>query len=285
MDLCGVVELRERKACAEAYAAGTVINALSTGKGSAFALNIRTRVEVRESGENLLISDGKKSGSQVVEEVLNVLGIERNFEVRVESDIPRGSGLGSSSAFVNALILALCRAEGIELEPAEVLRLNAKVSLKCGISYTGAMDDAAASLLGGFVVTDNEKMELLRHDIDFNESRAIILIPNWSRKNVSLEIMRKGNLNTVRLAFELAVKGHYCEAMKLNTEYCCSLLNYSTKPVEIAEKAGLCAGLSGNGPAYVAYGNPEGMKKIIKEWSDFGRVVLTTIPKKPCFGI
>lgn len=270
-------------ACAEAYAAGTVINALSTGKGSAFALDIKTRVEVKESSETWIFSDGKKYKTQIVEKILEKLGIDGTFEVIVESNIPKGSGLGSSSAFVNALLLALCRAKGLKPEPAEILKINASVSLSCGISYTGAMDDAAASLLGGFVVTDNKKMKLIRHDVNVKKCRAAVLLPKWGRKDVSLEKMQSGKVEIVERAFELAVKGKYCEAMKLNSEYCCNILGYSTEPVKIAEKANLCAGLSGNGPAYVAYGSSDEIKNVIEEWSNFGKVIITTIPKKSVF--
>ncbi len=212
------------------------------------------------------------------------LKVDGAVEARVESNIPRGSGLGSSSALVNALILALCRLFELEVSPLEILRMNARVSLRCGISFTGAMDDAGASLLGGFVVTDNEKMELIRHDAEeMRGNRAAILIPNWGRKEVTLEKMRSGDTSIVEAAFELARDGMYCEAMKLNSDYCCAVLNYPDEPVRIAEKAGLCAGLSGNGPTYVAYGTSQGLGKIIGEWMGFGKVILTTIPKNPSY--
>ncbi len=269
----------------EAYAAGTVINALSTRKGSAFALNLKTRVEVTPDEKTYVVKDGEARSSMVVEEVLSKLEINANVRVKVESNIPTGCGLGSSSAFVNALIVALCRMEEIELKAEEILKLNAEVSKKCGISYTGALDDAAASLLGGFVVTDNEKLKILRRDErDFlRENKAAVLIPKWGRKDVSIEKMRKGNVEIIESAFELAMEGLYCEAMRLNSDYCCAILGYDEKPVRIAEKADLCAGLSGNGPAYVAYGSMENLSRIIGEWTRFGKVILTTIPEKPCY--
>ncbi len=265
-----------------AYAAGTVVNALSTGKGSAFALNIKTVTKVNWSDKTTLTSNGVEMKPEVVEIALEHLEIKKSVEVNVKSNIPKGSGLGSSSAFVNSLLVALCRLEGIEIDPIEIVKLNAKISLECGISFTGAMDDAAASLLGGFVVTDNEKMELLRHDKI--ESRAVILIPNWGRKEVTIEKMRR-NPEIVKSAVELALEGLYCEAMKLNSEYCCSVLGYDVEPVKIAEKSNLCAGLSGNGPAYVAYGSSADICRILGEWTKFGKVILTTIPKKSALDI
>jgi len=275
--------LKTSKASAEAYAAGTVVNALSTGKGSAFALNVRTRAEVEKSDELELLSDGKQVSPEILKAILEKLGIDESVKARVESNIPRGSGLGSSSALVNSLILAVCRLFGIELEDVEILRLNAKVSLECGMSFTGAMDDAGASLLGGFVVTDNESMELIRHDVEERGSRAAILLPRWGRSEVSLEKMRSGDTSIVDAAFELAREGLYCEAMKLNSDYCCAILGYPDEPVRVAEKAGLCAGLSGNGPAYVAYGTSQALGKIMGEWTKFGRVILTTIPRVPSY--
>ncbi len=269
------------KATGVAYAAGTVINALSLGVGSAFALNLKTITEVEKSKETVLVSDGLKSKSQIVETALEYLGIKEGVTVKVKSSIPKSSGLGSSSAFVNSLLLALSKLFDLDFDPIEIVKINAKISLDCGISYTGAMDDAAASLLGGFVVTDNKKLELLRHD-KIN-SRAAILIPPWNRKKIDVDKMRHGETEIIKSAIDLALEGMYCEAMKLNSDYCCAILGYDTTPVRLAEKSNLCAGLSGNGPAYVAFGSSVDICRLLGEWTKFGKVILTTIPSDPAF--
>jgi galactokinase len=66
---------------------------------------------------------------------------------RVDADLPRGAGLGSSGAFEVAVALALCAAAEFELEPLELARACQRaeeraVGVPCGIL------DQAASLLG-----------------------------------------------------------------------------------------------------------------------------------------
>ncbi len=147
---------------AKAFAAGTIVNALATNYGSAFALDLVTNVKLRfenDLKENIVYEDGKKVKNQIVDRLLTA--IKKKAIVEIESKIPRQSGLGSSSAFMNALILAIFKELNEELNAHTILTMNARISLEMGISYTGAFDDASASLLGGIVVTNNSKMKIL----------------------------------------------------------------------------------------------------------------------------
>jgi len=172
---------------AKAYAAGTVLNALPTGIGSAFGIEMMTAVKLKPSEEIRVIVNGTERKSIVAQRILLSMGIMA--EVFVESEIPSGSGLGSSSAFVNALICAVKKMRGEELNAFDILRSNARFSIEAGISYTGAFDDASASLLGKFVVSDNRKMRLIRID-DF-EGYSAVLIPEFGRAEVDWKRLRE----------------------------------------------------------------------------------------------
>jgi len=261
---------------AKAYAAGTVLNALPTGIGSAFGIEMMTAVKLKPSEEIRVIVNGTERKSIVAQRILLSMGIMA--EVFVESEIPSGSGLGSSSAFVNALICAVKKMRGEELNAFDILRSNARFSIEAGISYTGAFDDASASLLGKFVVSDNRKMRLIRTD-DF-EGYSAVLIPEFGRAEVDWKRLRE-NANDVKKAVGEAIKGNYCEAMRFNTEYICRILGY---PLEIAEKGwkkGFCCGLSGNGPSYVAFGSKSEMEELGELWSDYGKVYVRKIANNP----
>ncbi|WP_202318442.1 shikimate kinase [Archaeoglobus neptunius] len=261
-----------------AYAAGTVLNALATGKGSAFGIEIKTTVKLKpeEDKEISITLNGRKIKSFVAERILRAENI--GGEVVVKSEIPGGSGLGSSSAFVNALLIALYKFRDFEINAHEILKTNARVSLETGISYTGAFDDAAASLLGGFVVSDNIGMKLYRWDRP--KFHAAVLIPEFTRGKVNWREIRK-NSAEVQPAFEYALDGNYCRAMRKNTEYYCRMIGY---PLEIAEagwKVNVCCGLSGNGPAYVAFGSKSEMKSIAEVWRPYGKVIVRKVPDSP----
>ncbi|AEA47926.1 shikimate kinase [Archaeoglobus veneficus] len=266
------------KASARAYAAGTVINALATGIGSAFGIELETRVSVsfeEDLKHSVLYLNGVEIDASVVEKALRHFG---KAVVEVESEIPRRSGLGSSSAFMNALITAAFKAFNQELDAYKILTANARTSLECGISYTGAFDDASASLLGGLVISNNTRMKLIRWEKISGD--VLILIPPWNRGEISLERIRS-DVTLIGQAIREAIDGKYCRAMLSNSTHYCSAIGYPTEPVEEAIKLGVCAGLSGNGPTYVAFGSSEDIDELENVWDKYGRVIRTRLSERP----
>ncbi len=263
----------------KAYAAGTVLNALATGIGSAFGINLLTKVKLELDDKiprSAIINEEKIEESPVVDRILSTFGI-RGYVI-VNSEIPKGSGLGSSSAFVNALIVAVMKFANDELDAYRILSANARISLELGISYTGAFDDASASLLGGFVVSNNTKLRLYRWDKI--KMYSAVLIPKFRRKKIDWNKIRMQR-ERLSLAVELAKKGSYCEAMKENTKYYCEIIGYPLKIAKIGWERGVCCGLSGNGPCYVAFGEKSIITEIKDIWSNYGKVVVRRVPDEP----
>lgn len=263
----------------QAYAAGTVINALATGIGCAFGLDLRTRVTIsfeEDLRENIVYENGEQTENPIVDRVMTTFG--KKGVVRIESEIPRGSGLGSSSAFMNALLTALFKATHQELDAFCILTTNAQISLEMRISYTGAFDDASASLLGGFVISNNTKMRLLKWDKI--EGEAIVLVPPWKRGEVSLDRIRE-NTELVEKAVKEAINGNYRLAMIYNSQHYCRVLGYTYEPIEKAEKLNISAGLSGNGPTYVAFGSKDELRELESMWSEYGEIIRTKLVTEP----
>lgn len=259
----------------QTYSAGTVINALAIGYGCAFALDLKMRLKADfDSKESILIENGVEKRDKILEFVLDRFKL--NAVVEVESEIPKKGGLGSSSAFLNALLLAIFKHLSKPLNAWEILNLNAELSLKCGISYTGAFDDASASLLGGIVLTNNLDRKIIRWE--FKRSRAVVLIPEFDRGKVNLERIRE-DVELVKRAFELAKVGRYREAMYLNTLHYCKAIGYPTEIVEVVRDLDCFCGLSGNGPCFTAFGD---IKEVREAWKTYGRVVETKIVNEPC---
>ena len=263
----------------KAYAAGTIVNALALGYGSAFGLSMITKVKLSIEDDLkrcILIENGEERVSRVVDYVLsrfNIRGV-----VEVESEIPKGSGLGSSSAFMNALLLSIYKYLGKRLFAHEILRLNAKLSLELGISYTGAFDDASASLLGGIVVSNNTEMRLISWE--FRRANAIVLIPRWRRGKISLEEIRK-NTELVEKAVKHAIDGDYRSAMILNSMHYCRKIGYPTEVIEKVKDLDCFCGLSGNGPTFVAFGSKETLKEVEEIWSEYGSIIWTELVATP----
>ncbi len=262
---------------AKAYAAGTIINALATGYGGAFGLDLNTEVRLSvedELKENIFIEGDKESRNKIVDYVLSKFGVKGVVEVK--SEIPKGSGLGSSSAFMNALLLAIFKHLGKRLMAHEILRLNAQISLEMGISYTGAFDDASASLLGGIVVSNNAKMKLI--EWVFKEAKAIVLVPRWGRGRISLEEIRK-DTELVKKAIDDALRGNYKDAMIYNSMHYCKKIGYPLEIIERVRHLNCCCGLSGNGPTYVAFGDD--LNEVEDVWSEYGIIIKTRLISKP----
>jgi len=261
---------------AQAYAAGTIFNALATGIGCAFGIDLKTKAVVKIASENILVVNGKNRDPKILDTILTNFGIKA--KVKVKTEIPERSGLGSSSAFINAVLCAIMKEKRKSLLAHEILRLNAELSLKAGISYTGAFDDASASLLSGIVVSENYRKRL-RSWLPCSKKVAI-LIPEFKRGKVDWEKI-KGEAGKLKNALENLEKLRFNETMVENTKFYCEMIGY---PLEIPErvwKEGILCGLSGNGPAFVAIGNAEDLRTVRSIWEDYGKVIMSKIPEKP----
>jgi len=228
----------------------------------------------------VLIENGEERESRIVDYVLSKFGIKGVVEVK--SEIPKGSGLGSSSAFMNALLLSIYKHLGKRLFAHEILRLNAKLSEELGISYTGAFDDASASLLGGIVVSNNTEMRLISWE--FKKADAIVLIPRWKRGRISLDDIRK-NTELVEKAVKHAIDGDYRSAMILNSMHYCKKIGYPTDVIEKVKDLDCSCGLSGNGPTFVAFGSRDALKEVEEAWSEYGSIVWTELVTTPSDGV
>jgi len=276
----------------KAYAAGTVINALATGVGCAFGLNLTTEVKIiveEDLKHSILIDNGIEREDKIVNRVVNrvLLPLGLKGIVDVKSEIPQGAGLGSSSAFMNALLISAFKLKENEreLDAIQILKTNAKISLEMGISYTGALDDAAASLLGGIVITNNLKMEIIKRETFPENIHALILLPRWDRGEISLDTLQK-NTSEVELAVDEALNSNFRRAMQLNSRYYCLKLGYPYQPISDVESLfneydSIHAGLSGNGPTYVSFGEEECIREVEKLWKEYGTTIRTRIVSTP----
>ena len=112
---------------AYAYGAGTIINAISTWKGAAFGIDLKTEAEVVLADDGKIIGYIEEGGDtklieRCVELTLSRFGSKSGAKVATKSQIPIASGLKSSSAAANAAVLALFFVhDGFESPPASGL--------------------------------------------------------------------------------------------------------------------------------------------------------------------
>ncbi|MCE8423775.1 MAG: shikimate kinase, partial [Candidatus Methanoperedens sp.] len=266
---------------AYAYGAGTIINAISIWKGAAFGIDLQTEAEVFLTDDRKIIGYMEEGGDttlieRCVESTLLRFGSKKGAKVSTKSQIPIASGLKSSSAAANATVLATLDALGEKLEPLEAIKIGVQAALDAKVTITGAFDDACASMLGGFVITDNKNKALVKREE--RDSEVLILSPDKGVFSSGTNVMRSRLIGRwVEMAYKEAVAGNYEKAMTLNGFLYCAALGFSTEPMMAALEVGIeGVSLSGTGPAYTALGAPELLDKLEPVWSRLGGKVIRT---------
>jgi len=271
-----------------AYGAGTIINAIATWKGAAFGIDLKTEAEVILTDDKTIKGYMEEGGDttlieRCVELTLSRFGSSSGAKVSTKSEIPIASGLKSSSAAANATVLATLDALGEKLEPIEAIKIGVQAALDAKVTITGAFDDACASMLGGFVITDNKKMELISR-VE-RDSEVLILAPQKKVFSSATNVARSRLMGRwVELAYKEALAGEYEKAMTLNGFLYCAALGFSAEPMMAAIEAGIeGVSLSGTGPAYTALGSPELLDRLEPVWRRMGgKVIRTKVINTPC---
>ncbi|MEM1943095.1 MAG: shikimate kinase [Candidatus Caldarchaeum sp.] len=266
-----------------AYGAISIVNAISTGYGAALGIKLRTEAVVEtvpDEGFSLTINGEPGDPSLAVEVVktfANHFGLEvGGCRVSTTSDIPVAVGLKSSSSAAVAIASAFLNAFKKSLEAEVFLSLVADASVRSGTSITGAMDDAAACMLGGIVATDNPRRRILMREKVAGELMTVIHVPPGRMFTKDFPRLRLDPVKElVATAFSMVLRGEYWKAMTLNGLLHSAALGLPTAPALEALRAGaLAAGLSGTGPAVAAVCTEEYVDLVEESFQRFeGRVI------------
>lgn len=282
----------------------TIVNAIATGSGSAFGINLDIVAEVRSTSSGIKCSPDLDIDTSLMElcaknvfnhyqinfednkedlrSVEDVIGIE----ISTKSDLPPASGLSSSSALSNAVTLAISEliVDEFDKKPMndlEIVNLAIDSSLEAGVTITGAFDDATASYFGGVTVTDNINREIIIKE-KMDNHKLLIYMPNIDSMTANSDVKRMKLLAPlVEMAFEKASQKEYYTALNLNGILYSNALDFDTKIAIDALSAGaIASGLSGTGSAYVAIVDNEfkdNVKDIWNSYTDSGRIIETEV--------
>lgn len=275
------------KAKATVHGAISLVNAIATQKGATLGIELKVDATIEANpGKGINIQSENKSLSsrlisKTIEKILSKKEIEENrLEVTLDSEIPTGYGLKSSSAISSAVALACAKIFKPKLTDKQILLAGVEASIESKVSITGAYDDACSCYYGGFNVTDNFKRNLIRSEKAPTNLIAVIFIPN-NRK--------RGNLKNLKIistvfenAWESAKKGDYWNAMNINGLATAATLNSDPKVIiNLLEKGAYGASVSGNGPSIAAITKKENESNIKKVFSTLeGNVIVSKINNK-----
>lgn len=272
-----------RKARAIVHGAISIVNAIATGKGSALGISLKVTAEVElRKGHGLRFMTGRNGNrliKNIIQKTIPRQITETNMiSIRVDSEIPIGYGLKSSSAVSNAVALACSQIEREEdINDHTILEVAASSSLEAKVSLTGAYDDATACYFGGFTVTDNYSRRLIRKERAPENLYAIIILPSNTPRG---DLRKLRNLSDIFIdAFRFAESGQYWKAMKLNGVLASAALSSSYMPVMATmEHGALSASISGNGPSIAAVGYEDAVEPIVGALSKFeGKIIVSKV--------
>jgi shikimate kinase len=260
--------------------AATILNAVANWKGSAFGIGLMTYAQVELDHSGTIRGDVPGLDTRLIETcvamVLERLGYSYGAVVRTKSDIPVASGLKSSSTAANATVLATLDALQKDMDPIEAAKIGVAAARKTGVTITGALDDALASMLGGVVVTDNREMLLMkREELD---TPVVILSPDRKLFSGETSVSRSRLISPVAdVVYDLAMRGDYGRAMTINGLAYCAALGLSAEPMLLALQAGARgASLSGTGPSYAAIIDESKVEELEAAWRPLGGKVIRT---------
>jgi shikimate kinase len=263
---------------AAAPGAGTVLNALATGLGSAFAIDREVTATVTLDGSESLegrVAEHPEADTSLIERCVELTieavdaEVPRGGTVTTEADVPIAAGLKSSSAAANATVLATLSALGVaeDHDPLAATRIGVTAAREAGVTVTGAFDDATASMLGGLTVTDNQTDELLSSArVDWS---AAVWTPPERSFSVTADSDRCERVAPIAdLIADLALDGRFGTAMTVNGFAFCAALDHSAEPMIEALPEADGVSLSGTGPSYVAVGERGTAERIKDRWAE-----------------
>ena len=260
------------KVQATVHGAISIVNAIATKKGATLGIDLQVRITAESKpGSGIAIeSENKSLSSRLVRKTVKRLVPKRMLEsnkilLTLDSEIPTGYGLKSSSAISSAVGLACAKMFRPGLSDRNILLAGVRASIESKVSITGAYDDACSCYYGGFNVTDNAKLKRVRFERAPANLKVVIFVPR-DRKRGNLKNLRKLSA-TFGHAWKLALDSRYWEAMIINGMATSATLNSDPKIIaNLLESGALGASVSGNGPAIAAVtrkGNESRIKKTL----------------------
>ncbi|MBS7659360.1 MAG: shikimate kinase [Candidatus Bathyarchaeia archaeon] len=262
------------QAKAVSHGAATIVNAIATGEGAAFGVDLWTKAEVKLTNEpgiikGEILSDPSESTiliEKTVKRVLAYFKLEEVYGAKVKtwSNIPIARGLKSSSAAANAISLATVAALGKTLDDLTIVNLGVDAALDAKVTITGAFDDACASYFGGVVVTDNTKRQIIKRLRAPENLHVLFYTPKEKAYTINTNVNRARALaSLVRIAYREALNGNFWTALSLNGLIYSSALGYDpTIAIDALTAGALAAGLCGKGPAVSIVVHEENIDRV-----------------------
>ena len=265
----------------ESNGAISILHALGLGRGCSIGIQLTTKVQIVEDAVD--VEDDRNGLLVAVEKCWRDRGlpIPDQFGWKVDSSIPIGQGLKSSSALSCAALRALNSCAWTGLSNSEIADIAAKSQLISNCAKTGSMDDNWASLEPGWKLVDPtlsaSESIILQGGIDPSLS-ILVLLRGKRTVEISAEAFSKHEQIFER-SLASVMRGSILDALSSNgmavaaatgDQEALRICNLSIASGAIA------AGISGSGPSIAIVCFQEDSTSLSKLFSDSGLEVIPT---------
>ncbi len=238
----------------EANGAISILHALGLGRGCSIGIQLRTKVQIVDSPMEVV--NDRHGLLPAIEKCWREreLPIPDEFGWKVDSSIPIGQGLKSSSALSCAALRALNSCSWTGLSNREIADIAAKSQLISNCAKTGSMDDNWASLEPGWKLVDPTLSAsdsiILQGEID--PSLSVLLVLRGSRSTVISSESFSHHEQIFERSLASIMRGSILDALSSNG----MAVAAATNDHEALRICNLCiasgamaAGISGSGPS------------------------------------
>ena len=235
----------------------TVINAMPSGIGATIGVSLGTEAAFSVGGDAKEVRIASDAGEDptmamiCVRRAYEAAGIPEpdGWTLETSSEIPVSRGLKSSSAACNAIIRAVFAEIGHRMDPVDLIRLGVGCAREAKVTVTGSFDDACGCGLGGLVMTDNRRDEILDRS-DIGDYDVVIHVPRFKIRKSSMPVEAlRAAAPELKEAMDIAMTDPF-RAMTINGRVISRVQGVDNSLAERAMSMGaLGAGMSGSGPA------------------------------------
>ncbi len=251
------------------YGAISVLNAIPCGIGSTIGIDLRTEAvfEPTDGGIRITLVDrpgmNDRLVRQCVRETLKAIGKEvPGYDLTIRSQIPPSRGLKSSSSVCNAVISAVLDHFGETMDPVDVVKLGVECAIYCKVTITGAFDDACGCHLGGLVVTDNSRREIISRK-GMERYDVIVCSPEREITKDKVDVSAYRALKEKYEKLAQSIANDPLRVLEENGRAVAGIIGMDDSVVSKAKGLGAIAGgVSGTGPAIAIVCEPGTGRKI-----------------------
>ena len=272
---------------ATVHGAISIVNAIATGKGATLGIskNIDVIIETSQGHGITTETNGKLLRSRLINRVVEKIVPKKELQktklkILLDSEVPTGYGLKSSSAISSAVALGCAKLFKPNMNDFEILSAGVDASIETKVSLTGAYDDACACYYGGFNVTDNYKKKIIHSEKCLDDISAIIFLPKSRKRGKIKKLVTLSNV--FERAWNFARNSDYWNAMIMNGLATSAILGSDPKIIsKLIENGALGASISGNGPSIAAIAKNDVLADVKKVFAPLdGDVSITKINNK-----